>query len=548
MTYFYLLVQAANPNYIQLEANGYARRGMDAFFTNPLGNLTESDWSIIQEQIAAADHKGAGESLAKLAEKYKSHFPIFYLAAAEYALAGEKATALDLLEKAVASGWTAGGYLKSDERFAKFRDDSRFQLLTLALDESQTKYQPTIGFESKQAWGTNGVPSADLQLGSRYMLSTVLGVTRGAGTTVKQAMDILARSAEADFTQPDGGFYFCVTPDVRTTTREPGFADAVESLKSLGFSAEIVHDSLPQDKSDVLGAMVGTPSFDWATSGSKLLPGAIAENLTSAGAVMNSLGGQTKLTEFLKAGAAGSSGTVTEPYSMQAKFPHPQLYVHYARGLSLAEAFYASVTGPYQLLIIGDPLCQPFAAPPKPDLSSELRVLAENESLKFPLKYETEPIAADKRPPGTPIAVSILFGDTNSQIGAVQPKVEIKLGSLPPGYHEARLISIGDDALGQRSEVALPIWVGDQSAVSIEAPERVSFSDRKVTIKARAKVAKTLTIWHESEIVAFVSSDVGEFAISTETLGLGKVRLQARAELENGSVQKSLPVVLEVTP
>ena len=548
LTYFYTLAQAANPNYIQLQANSYARREMDAFFTNPLGSLTESDWQAIQKQIESGEHKEAGEELAKLAEKYKEHYPISYLAAAEFAQAGDLATAVKFLEKAVASGWTAGGYLKADDRFEECRDDSNFQLLLLSLDDSQVKYQPTIGFEAKRAWGTNGVPSADLQLGSRYLLCTVLGVTRGAGTSLKQAMDILERSAAADFTQPKGGFYFCLTSDVRTTTRKPGFADAIESLKTLGFSAEIVRDSLPMGKKDVLGAMVGTPNFDWAASSSELLPGSIAENLTSVGAVMDSLRGQTKLTEFLKAGAAGSSGTVTEPYSMQAKFPHPQLYVHYARGLSLAEAFYASVTGPYQLLIIGDPLCQPFAAPPRPELSSELRKLAQNESLKFPLKYATEPIHAGSRPPVSPLVVSILFGDNTTRIGAVQPKAEIKLINAPLGYHEVRLISIGDDALVQRSEVTLPLWIGDENTVSIVAPESVSFRDRKVTITAKAQTAKSLTVWHESEQLAIVSSDEGEFAISVEDLGIGKVRLQARAELENGSVLKSLPVVLEVTP
>ena len=360
-------------------------------------------------------------------------------------------------------------------------------------------------------------------------------------------MDILERSAAADFTQPSGGFYFCLTKDVRTTTRKPGFDDAIETLKSLGFSAEIVKDVLPQNKKDILGAMVGTPNFDWKSSGSELLPGSIAENLTSVGADMSSLRGQTKLTEFLKAGAAGSSGTVTEPYSMQAKFPHPQLYVHYARGLSLAEAFYASVTGPYQLLIIGDPLVQPFAAPPRPELTSELRKLAENESLKLPLKYKTEP-PTGKRPPATPLAVSIVFGDGPNRIGVVQPKLEIKLSNAPLGYHEIRLISHGDDALGQRSEVPLPIWIGDESVVTIEAPEKAAFKERKVTIKAKALSAKSLTVWHESEQLAVVSSNEGEFAIPLESLGVGKVRLQARAELENGSVVKSVPVVMEVTP
>jgi hypothetical protein len=547
LTYFYALVQASNPNYIQLQANGFARREMDAFFSNPLGTLTDVEWQKIQALLAEGNHKAAGESLALLSEKYPSQFPIAYLAAAELAQAGEQQAALDWLEKSVAGGWTAGGYLKADERFESCREDSRFQLLLLSLDESQLKQQPTVGFEAKRVWGTNGVASSDLKLGTRYLLSTVLGVTRGAGTSLQQAIAMLDRSASADFTQPDGGFYFCSTSDVRTKTREPSFAEAVESLKSLGFDAEIVRDPLPMGKENVLGAMLGTPNFEWSRSGSTLLPGSIAENLTSVGAVMNSLGGQTKLTELVKAGAAGSSGTVTEPYALQPKFPHPQLYVHYARGLSLAEAFYASVTGPYQLLIIGDPLCQPFAAPPRPELDSDLRRLALDESLNIPLNFTAASLVAGKRPPVSPLAIRIHFDEAPTQMGAVQAKAEVKLNNVPPGYHEVRLISLGDDALNLRSEIVLPLWIGGDEEVSITAPKSIAFSERKVTVQAAARVAKSITVWHENEQLAVVSSAQGEFAIPLETLGYGKVRLQARAELENGSILRSLPLVLEVT-
>ena len=41
------------------------------------------------------------------------------------------------------------------------------------------------------------------------------------------------------------------------------------------------------------------------------------------------------------------------------------IQVHYARGCSLAEAFYQSVYAPYQLMIVGDPLCRPWANIPR---------------------------------------------------------------------------------------------------------------------------------------------------------------------------------------
>ncbi len=548
LTFLYQFVQASNPAYIQLDANHYARREIDLCFVNPLGTLTEPQWKAAESLIAESKHQEAAEVLAQLATKYPDHFPLAYLAAAQFAAANQIDRSIEWLEKAIASGWSAGGYLKADARFEKLRDESRFQLLLLSLDETERKYQPTVGFEAKRAWGADGVSSPDLKLGARYLLSTVLGVTRGAGTTVPQAIEMLDRSAQADFTQPTGSFYFSLTKDVRTTTRWPGFDDATQSLKDLGFGAEVITDALPMRKTDVLGAMIGTPNFDWSTSNSTLLPGSIAENLTSVGAVMNSLGGQTKLTELIKAGAAGSSGTVTEPYSMQAKFPSPQLYVHYARGLSLAEAFYASVTGPYQLLIIGDPLCQPFATPPQLQVDQSLRRLAANATLSFPLTYRSEPPAEGKRPPQNATLLSALFDDTPAQSGPVRKKADIKLTGAPDGYHELRVISIGEDALNQKSEVVLPIWLGSEDAITLTAPATIAFSNRKVTVKATAKAAQSLSLWHESEQLAVEPGASAEFSVPLDSLGTGKVRLQARAELESGKVLKSIPLVLEITP
>ena len=129
--------------------------------------------------------------------------------------------------------------------------------------------------------------------------------------------------------------------------------------------AEVVAGPLPQGRRDVAGLTMGAADFDWAKSGNTILPGAICENLTSLGAVFTPSAGQTPLSAFVRAGAAGSSGTVIEPYALQAKFPHPAIHVHYARGATLAEAFYQAVQSPYQLLVVGDPLCRPWATIPQ---------------------------------------------------------------------------------------------------------------------------------------------------------------------------------------
>jgi hypothetical protein len=217
------------------------------------------------------------------------------------------------------------------------------------------------GFRSRDRWNERGERVSEG--GRRYMLSTMLAVTSGRGTSVADAVKLLRDTVSAETpTAPirEGTVYYVKNGDVRSRTREWGFASAVESLKKLGVKAEIVDGTLPPKKDDVAGAMIGIADFDWPQSESRILPGAIVEHLTSFGGVMREHSGQTPLSAFLKHGAAGASGTVTEPYAIQAKFPSPFIHVHYARGATLAEAFYQSVQGPYQLLIVGDPLCAPW--------------------------------------------------------------------------------------------------------------------------------------------------------------------------------------------
>ncbi|HZL43676.1 MAG TPA: TIGR03790 family protein [Verrucomicrobiae bacterium] len=92
-------------------------------------------------------------------------------------------------------------------------------------------------------------------------------------------------------------------------------------------------------------------------------PGAIADSLTSYGGIIFGSNPQTTLLAFIQAGAAGSFGTVTEPYAIPQKFPDPAVYFYQARGFSLAESYYQSLMVPYQGLVVGDPLSAPFRRP-----------------------------------------------------------------------------------------------------------------------------------------------------------------------------------------
>jgi hypothetical protein len=91
----------------------------------------------------------------------------------------------------------------------------------------------------------------------------------------------------------------------------------------------------------------------------------MADSLTSyGGLILGGSGGHTTAMDFLNAGASGSYGTVVEPCNYLEKFPAPQNYFYQARGFSLSECYYQSVTNPYQGIMVGEPLAAPFARQP----------------------------------------------------------------------------------------------------------------------------------------------------------------------------------------
>ncbi len=95
----------------------------------------------------------------------------------------------------------------------------------------------------------------------------------------------------------------------------------------------------------------------------RFLPGAIAETgvSTSARTMQPVTSGQSVISDLLLAGVTGVKGYVSEPYTY-ALCPADILFDAYTAGRNLADSFYtASPVLAWKDLIIGDPLCAPFA-------------------------------------------------------------------------------------------------------------------------------------------------------------------------------------------
>lgn len=188
--------------------------------------------------------------------------------------------------------------------------------------------------------------------------SMMLGFMGENGNTRDELVRCLRTGAASDGTRPTGTVYYVLSPDIRSTCRDWQFKAAREELARRGVEA-VAASNFPAARRDVLGLMMGSAAADPAQVG-RYLPGCMADNLTSAGAVFDNPD-QTKISAWIAAGATAAAGTVTEPYSNWRKFSNGRLFAHYASGCTVMESYYQAIRCPLQLLIVGDPLARPWA-------------------------------------------------------------------------------------------------------------------------------------------------------------------------------------------
>ncbi len=452
LTYLYQRVLAKDGSYLQLNSNRYMRRPIRSVNRKPVEPDDQKRYAEAAAELKQEKWTEAAAILATLTKKYPQQAGLHYNLACCLARQDKLDEAMTSLSAAVDSGWFNRKHTEADEDLTALREREDFKKLLDKMDERRNapfQVQPTHAFHAQTQWN----PQGDVvdEGGEKYLLSTMLAVTSGRGNTVEESIESLRRSVRADASQPDGTIYYMVNGNIRSKTREPAFLSAVTALKKLNIKAEINDGILPKEKADVAGAMIGTASFNWDASKSKIMPGAICEHLTSFGGVMREGAGQTPLTEFLRHGAAGASGTVTEPLAIQNKFPFAFLHVHYARGCSLAEAFYQSVYCPYQLLIVADPLCQPWAKP--------VKVVVEGVTDGNKISGE---IAISPKTEGQEDSVQRfeLFVD-GIRKQTCQPGKQLVLDSenLANGSHELRIISIGSSAIEFQNRAIVSIVV-----------------------------------------------------------------------------------------
>lgn len=220
-------------------------------------------------------------------------------------------------------------------------------------------------------------------------------VTRLDGYKVEQAMRLTNSAIKAESLQPRGIFLLDIVASHGLTNPDlvplPAIKDGVpdqkvvnempynewdtdlvvtaSKLKAAGFPIELDEtDEFIGNRSGLMGYCSwgsNDPKFDAKRYSSlRFSPGAIAETAvsTSARTFLPTTGGQSLIADLVVGGVTGVKGYCDEPL-LQAVASPTILFDRYTRGWTLAESYYAAsrFVG-WEDIVIGDPLCSPYAA------------------------------------------------------------------------------------------------------------------------------------------------------------------------------------------
>jgi hypothetical protein len=225
------------------------------------------------------------------------------------------------------------------------------------------------------------------------------------------------------------------------------------------------------------------------------------------------------------------------------KFPLPYLHVHYARGCTLAEAFYQSVAAPYQLIIVGDPLCRPWAKIPKIDVAG----IAEDGTLsgKVSLKPSATGGAAE-------VDRFELYLD-GALIGSCRKGDTFELDTAvhSDGAHELRVVGAESGPIETQGRAILPVTFDNRGlTMTFEASPKRTTLGQRIKLTAKAPGAQQILFYSAGQKLASVSGASGVATINTDTLGDGPVTLRAIALGKGGAETHVLaaPISIRIDP
>ncbi|MCF7847393.1 MAG: hypothetical protein K9M45_00980 [Kiritimatiellales bacterium] len=263
--------------------------------------------------------------------------------------------------------------------------------------------------------------------------SMMLGYTGEKGNDKATVLKSLTLGRISDHRGQRSGIYFGVRADMVTDhekgyrVREWQYPSAQQELAQWKVQATIT-TNFPAGTENVMGLITGGYDVDPSTIKS-FAPGAMADTLTSWSAEFQQP--QTKVTEWIKAGATVSAGSVVEPLSNPNKFPSARFFCHYAGGCTALESFYQPIASPLQLLLLGDPLAKPYALP------IQVKVLGASK-LTGDFSYMVQAASAAQN---ARYSYAFLLDGVKIRGFDEDPSMRIRLKDVSDGYHELTAIA-----------------------------------------------------------------------------------------------------------
>ena len=400
---------------------------------------------------------------------------------------------------------------------------------------------PAVGFDGSVRW-QDGQPSASPHA-QQYFLATLLGYTGPRGNTPGELVAMIERSAAVDGLDPNGTFYFMKTTDTaRSEPRDPFFADAIAALTGLGGQAVQLEAVLPVGQQDCLGVMTGWPNPQIAGADLTLLPGSFADHLTSWAATFDKAA-QTKVSAWIAKGASGSHGTVEEPCADGGKFPHPMMHAFYFEGLPLAEAAYRSLRNiPFQTLIYGDPLTQPFAARPTVAVPDAPTKVANGIVRLTPEAYLPYPLA---EPAQFELFVDGKLQDSSQ---AARPFV-LETAYLADGFHDVSVVLTEDSPKALQGRWSGQLQVdnfGREVNLTVNPLQGDLSTVFTCVLEAEGDDVQEMRLLQNGRPLAAVWESEGTVLLPGHVLGAGPVQLRAEAEFADKQRAQSATVLVEV--
>jgi autotransporter-associated beta strand protein len=356
---------------------------------------------------------------------------------------------------------------------------------------------------------TTFFPSAGsyLNINTQYYMAGAIGYTGTNGNTAAQVISSLQSAVASDGTRPTGTIYFEDSGDKdRSGPRGPEWPYTQAQLTARGISAVYQYSTTPGSSSAVLGAVCGASNLP-LPNGSTYVPGSWADNLTSYGCDFPDTS-QTKATEFITAGASGTTGSVIEPYNIPQRFTNTSIYTFIADGSTLGEAFAKSVATPDIQLPLGDMLAQPFADVPKVTFTAgpvNYGPALGSISISGSAGLINPQIATGIS--SLELLVDGLVTSTNTPVNG-SGTFDLSTAGLSDGVHEVRLVGINNSQAASEGYAAQQIVVDNHG-------RSISFNGGNLTLTS-------------SSATIGLSGTAGDGAVSqVELTCLGRVVAQA---------------------